>query len=139
MLKTKKNKVTATILMVVLLMTFSMSALANSGSNSGTLKSNGKTLTHTERYTGTTSMLQAIVSCTGAHSAEVQMDAYYSTSVGGGTIYPGVGNTYQQHIEPGTSAGITYRPQSGSYCYNANARYYIDNVRVWLNTFYGYK
>ena len=47
--------------------------------------------------------------------------------------------TYKQHIEPGTSAGITYRPQSGLYCYKANARYYLDNVRVWINMFYGYK
>lgn len=139
MLRTKRNKVTAAILMVVLLMTFSLSALANSGSNSGTIKSNRKTLTHTERYTGTTSMLQAIVSCTGAHSAEVQMDAYYSTKAGGGTVTAAAGNPYISYVEPGTAAGVTYKPQTGTYCYSAVATYYVDNTTVWTNSILGYR
>ena len=139
MLKTKKNKVTATILMVWLLMTFSMSALANSGSNSGTLKSNGKTLTHTETYSGTLQQFQARVSCPGARNAQVTMNAYYSTKAGGGTVTAAAGNPYVSYVEPGTAAGVSYRPQSGTYCYSATATYYVDNASVWSNGFLGYR
>ena len=139
MLRTKRNKVTAAILMVVLLMTFSLSALANSGSNSGTIKSNGNTLTHTETYFGTLQLFQARVSCPGARNAQVTMNAYYSTKAGGGTVTAAAGNPYVSYVEPGTAAGVSYRPQSGTYCYSATATYYVDNASVWSNGFLGYR
>lgn len=138
-MKLNRSQFVAITITMLLSVCFSMNVLANSATHTGTLESNGKTLTHKETYTGTLQKMQAIVSCPGARCAEVSMDAYYSTGAGGGNVYPAPGNPYRQYIEPGVSAGVTYNPSTGAYCYSASARYYIDNARVWMNTFYGYK
>lgn len=136
-MKSNRSKIMAITMVMLLSICFSVTVFADSGTHTGTVTSNGKKLTHTETYTGTTKTKQARVSCPGARSAEVTMNAYYSTAAG--NVYPATGNPYKQYLEPGTSAGVTYNALTGTYCHQATATYYIDNAYVWGNTFYGYK
>ena len=136
-MKSNRSKIMAITMVMLLSICFSVTVFADSGTHTGTVTSNGKKLTHTETYTGTTKTMQARVSCPGARSAEVTMNAYYSTAAG--NVYPATGNPYVSYVEPGTAAGVSYRPQSGTYCYSATATYYVDNASVWSNGFLGYR